>query len=135
MANVSRTRTVFRVGLLLIGVAICFLLILFFVGLLLGPRRPGGKAQPLVTISKETTRLTEPLRADGYVDYIAALNQELSAGVTPENNAAVDLLYASGPEVIPANIRNNYLKLLGVPAPPKQGDYLKPLKDFETFGA
>jgi hypothetical protein len=134
MANVSRTRTVFRGGLLLMGVGICFMLLLFLLGLLLGPRRSGGKSRPQITISKETTRLTEPLRADGYVDYIAALNQELGAGVTPDNNAAVDLLYASGPEVISASIRKEYLKLLGVPAPPQQGDYLRPLKDFETFG-
>jgi len=134
MATVSRTRTVFRAGLGLMGVAICFLLLLFVLGLLLGPRRSGSKARPQITISKETTRLTEPLRADGYVDYIAALNQQLGAGVTPENNAAVDLLYASGPAVISASIGKEYFKLLGISPPPAQGNYLRPLKDFETFG-
>ena len=45
--------------------------------------RPAGGAMPPpsqkrrvpFTISKETTYITEPLREDGYVDYVAALNQ------------------------------------------------------------
>ena len=50
---------------------------------------------PLV-ISKETTYITEPLRSDGTPDYVAALNQRLSKGVTPENNAAVLFWKAAG---------------------------------------
>jgi hypothetical protein len=41
-----------------------------------------------VTISYDTTRITAPLTPQGYPDYLAALNAELSKGVTPENNAA-----------------------------------------------
>ena len=33
-----------------------------------------SKPRVLVTISKETTYITGPLRKDGYVDYVAALN-------------------------------------------------------------
>ncbi|MFP6600890.1 MAG: hypothetical protein VB862_00040, partial [Pirellulaceae bacterium] len=41
------------------------------------------------TVSKETTRITSPLRKDGYVDYLAAINVLSSRGVTPENNVFV----------------------------------------------
>jgi hypothetical protein len=58
-----------------------------------------------VTISKETTYITEPLRPDGYPDYLAALDQRRSEGVTPENNAAVPLMRALGPGIISKNIR------------------------------
>ena len=63
--------------------------------------KPNEKTKPkpsvLVTISKETTYITEPLRPDGYPDYLAALNGELSKGVTPENNSAVLFWKALGP--------------------------------------
>src|SRR4051812_16314697 len=41
------------------------------------------------TVGKETTRIVGPLRADGTVDYVAAVNELLSKGVTPENNGFV----------------------------------------------
>ena len=55
------------------------------------------KPHVLVTISEETTRITEPLREDGYVDYVAALNELSGRDVTPENNAAVLFWQAVGP--------------------------------------
>ena len=42
---------------------------------------------PFLSISKETTIITEPLRSDGTPDYVAAINARYSKGVTPENNA------------------------------------------------
>jgi hypothetical protein len=45
-------------------------------------------------ISKETTYYTKPLRADGTIDYVEAINERLSQGVTRENNAAIPLLVA-----------------------------------------
>ena len=39
-----------------------------------------------ITISPETTYITEPLLPDGRVDYYGAINRILSEGVTPENN-------------------------------------------------
>jgi hypothetical protein len=77
-----------------------------------------------ITISKETTYITEPLRADGYPDYVAALNQRMSEGVTPENNAAVLLQQAFGPNEIPKKLRVNYFQQLGVAPLPEKGDYL-----------
>jgi hypothetical protein len=52
---------------------------------------PQGDAPPVprLTVSRATTFVTEPLRADGTPDYAAWLNRKYSAGVTPENNAAL----------------------------------------------
>ena len=132
----SRSRLVFRAFLVLFALGVCLLLLMFLLGLALSPRggAAGGQGRPAITISKETTHLTEPLRPDGYVDYLAAINAEQSAGVTPENNAAVDLVYATGPGTISPSIRREYFRRLGVAPPPEQGDYLRPLKDFETIG-
>jgi hypothetical protein len=84
---------------------------------------PAAKPRILVTISKETTCITEPLHPDGYPDYVAALNQRMSKGVTPENNAAVPFWQAMGPAEIPQACRQRYLKTLGIPSLPDQGDY------------
>lgn len=43
------------------------------------------------TVSPQTTILVEPLRPDGSVDYVAAINRDLGRGVTVQNNAAVAL--------------------------------------------
>ena len=58
--------------------------------------RPAAGRRVAVTISKGTTYLTSPLRPDGYVDYVAAVNARYGQGVTPENNAAVLLWKATG---------------------------------------
>jgi hypothetical protein len=77
---------------------------------------------PLV-ISKETTYITQPLRSDGSPDYLGALNQRLSEGVTPENNAAVLFWRAAGPGILPSQLRRHYFQMLGVPPPPETGEY------------
>ena len=52
-------------GLLLIG--------LFLLTVIVSPSRAWSASKhPLATISKETTYITEPLRLDGYPDYLAA---------------------------------------------------------------
>ncbi|PQO47319.1 hypothetical protein [Blastopirellula marina] len=51
-----------------------------------------------IQIGKETTFIEEPLNDQGNVDYLAAMNARLSDGVTPENNAVVELWLAAGPE-------------------------------------
>jgi hypothetical protein len=80
-------------------------------------------AKVKVTIGKETTYITEPLRADGYPDYVAALNERLSKGVTPENNAVL-LVQALGPEIIPKATREETFKRLGIDQLPAKGDYI-----------
>ncbi|MFP6602605.1 MAG: hypothetical protein VB862_08765 [Pirellulaceae bacterium] len=90
-------------------------------------------AKPVFTVSKETTYVTGPLRKDGTVDYVAALNAAFSRAVTVENNAAVLLSQAVGPneieawENMPSNlvaeIRTEYFKRLGIAPLPLQGNY------------
>jgi hypothetical protein len=84
---------------------------------------PSAKSGARVTISKETTYITEPLRADGYPDYAAARNQLLRRGATPENNAAVLLWKAIGPKNIPKESRDEFFRMLAVPVLPETGDY------------
>ncbi len=86
------------------------------------------KPRAKITVSKETTFVTEPLREDGYVDYVAALNQAASEGVTPENNAAVLLWQALGPADIPEGGRERFFRLLGIRPLPENGDYFVALK-------
>jgi len=103
-------------------------LFLLWIVLLLWPEGP--HQGPRFTISKETTYLTEPLRPDGFVDYVAALNQRASQGVTPENNAVVLFWQAVGPKEIPPQYREEYFKLLGIPPLAETGDYLVPFDEF-----
>ena len=51
---------------------------------------------------------------DGYPDYVAALNQRCSRGVTPENNAAVLAWKAVGPKPVEQQRRKQYFAMLGI---------------------
>ncbi|MGD0898188.1 MAG: alpha/beta hydrolase [Thermoguttaceae bacterium] len=85
--------------------------------------QPAKRPSVAVTISKETTYITGPWRKDGYVDYVAALNERCSKGITPENNAAVPFLKAMGPgEILPYH-RDEYCRMLGIRPLPEKGDY------------
>ncbi|MEN6406231.1 MAG: hypothetical protein ABFC77_07160 [Thermoguttaceae bacterium] len=96
-------------------------------------RRPAQPAKPttLVTISKRTTYLTEPLRSDGYPDYAAALDQRLRRGVTPDHNAVVLFWQAIGPGGIKRENREKYFGKLGIATPPEKGDYFVDLFEFD----
>ena len=83
-----------------------------------------------ITISKETTFITEPLRADGYVDYEAALNELASKGVTRENNAAVLLAQAFDPYEIGEQIRERFFRMLGVSPLVGKGKYFEWFQHF-----
>jgi hypothetical protein len=89
----------------------------------------GEKPKPKITISKETTYITEPLRPDGYPDYVAALNQRASKGVTPENNAAVLLLKALGPGIVSEKSRKDTFRLLDIDDLPSEGEYIVDQKE------
>src|SRR5262249_30968825 len=78
--------------------------------------------KPRFTVGKETTHVTGPLRKDGTIDYAAALNQRLSRGVTPDNNAAVLFWKALGPHPEGATMPPAFFKWLGY-RPPERGDY------------
>jgi hypothetical protein len=72
---------------------------------------------PALTISRETTFILQPLRADGTPDYVAWLDKEYGTGVTPENNAALPLMRLFRIEV-PEEIR----RLMGAgPTAPAAG--------------
>lgn len=65
-----------------------------------GQTNPKGKFRTIEP-AKDVTYFTEPLDANGNVDYFAALNIHLSKGITPENNAAALLWQVFGIERIP----------------------------------
>jgi hypothetical protein len=61
-------------------------------------------------LGKETTFVTAPLDAGGYIDYAAALNEHWRRGVTPENNANVLLWKALGPHPKGATMPDEFFK-------------------------
>src|SRR5437763_6090316 len=81
-------------------------------------KKPRGK----FTVSKETTFVTGPLDKDGYIDYVAALNEQLSKGITPENNANVVIFRAFGPHPEGGNMPTEFFKRLGY-EPPENAEY------------
>jgi hypothetical protein len=85
---------------------------------------------PGFTIGKDTTYVTGPVDADGLIDYETALNQKLSEGVTPENNANVLLWKAFGPHPEGSNLPADYFRWLGIEPPPEGGDYFIDLSRF-----
>lgn len=76
------------------------------------------------TVSKETTRITEPLKSDGTVDYAAALNARLREGLAPEDNAGTFLIKAFGYSEIPEAHRKKFFESLGAGQPnPLEGSF------------
>ena len=75
-----------------------------------------------ILISKETTRILQPLDGDGYVDYPAAVNRLGGDGVTTENNAAVLLIRACRAVEFKGETRARFFRLLGIQPPPAAGD-------------
>src|SRR5688572_27461172 len=87
----------------------------------------GEKGEPRFTVGKETTYVSGPVDADGYINYVTALNERLKEGVTPANNANVLFWQAFGPQperpyksAMPAG----YFELMGIEVPPEDGHYL-----------
>ena len=90
-----------------------------------------GTPRPKITVSKQTTCVTGPLRPDGYVDYVAAINARYSQGVTVENNAAVLLCRALGPgQFEHPETRSQFFQRLGIAEPPRKGHYLVAVREF-----
>jgi hypothetical protein len=88
------------------------------------------KRKGTITVGKETTYITGPLDQDGHVDYAAALNERLSKGVTPDNNANVLLWKALGPRPDEKTIPAEYFRRMGVAAPPERGAYFIDLHQY-----
>ncbi len=92
---------------------------------------PPKKPTPKFTLGKDTTVITEPLTADGYLDYETALNDRLRGKIKPEANAVVGLFAATGPKPEGGELPDDFFKALGIPRPPEKGDYL--VKHFQFF--
>lgn len=86
--------------------------------------------KPSFTVGRDTTRITEPLDTEGYVDYPTALNNQLREGVTPDNNANVLLLLAFGPRPEGAPLAPEFYEALGIAPPPETGNYFVKLSDY-----
>jgi hypothetical protein len=93
-------------------------------------KKEQDKKKPGFTISKETTYVTGPLREGGYIDYVAALNERMKQGVTPENNAMVLLVRALGPVIDGSKLSDRYFKELGCEKLPAEGKYFRDFKQF-----
>lgn len=93
---------------------------------------PKAVRKPNFTISKETTYVTEPVDSDGCINYADALNERLSKGVTPANNANVLLWKAMGPkpELDNRHMPAKYFQLIGIEEPPENGEYFIRLKKY-----
>jgi len=78
-----------------------------------------------ITVGRDTTYLTAPLREDGTIDYLAAVNAAASKGVTADNNAAIPVLKAIGPELIDAEVREKTLAMLKVSPASLPGPHLR----------
>src|ERR1700747_1890504 len=77
------------------------------------------------TVGPYTTYVTGPLDKHGYVDYVTALNERLSKGIAPENNANVLICQALGPRPEDdTTTPPEYFQWLGIESPPEQGEYL-----------
>jgi hypothetical protein len=87
---------------------------------------------PALRIHEDVTRITGPLDAEGYIDFEAALNERLSAGVTPDNNAAVPLWQAIGPKPSGnCTLHPDFWVALGIEPPPEEGKYFQDYSSWE----
>jgi hypothetical protein len=100
------------------------------------PTQPTGKPQPRITPSRTRTKAVSPLDDDGYVDYVAALNEVYSRHVTPENNAGLLLVRASRIEGLGPAERKRFFELLHCEPLPEEGVFLTDLEEYvqKRFG-
>jgi hypothetical protein len=82
-----------------------------------------GGARPQFTVSRATTFFTKPIRADGSIDFVAAINRRFGQGVKPQENACAYLHRAFGPI---QDLPRSFYAELGIERPPARGRYLQP---------
>src|SRR5262245_37060712 len=81
------------------------------------------------TIGKSTTYVTGPVDASGHIDYAAALNERLSKGVTPENNANVAIWKVLGPKPTDGKpVGPEFFAKMKMEVLPVSGDYYVSLR-------
>jgi hypothetical protein len=101
------------------------LLLLLFLYQLFGPNPP-------ISISKQTTHITEPLGPDGLPDYEQFVLDISREGVTPENNAAVLLWQALFPGEVDPQFHAALAAELGLEAIPSEEEALTALSHATT---
>ncbi len=84
-------------------------------------------SNPKIRVSKQTTYISEPLRADSLPDYEEYLRQKLREGVTPENNAAVLTFQALWPSGLEPQQYEPVVKELGLDRIPSAESAMQPL--------
>jgi hypothetical protein len=72
-----------------IALGIAFIVLCSALALGIGDLAAQAQPEPKFPLSKETTYVTGPLDAEGYIDYEAALNERLGKDVAPDMNANV----------------------------------------------
>lgn len=72
-------------------------------------------ALPAIRVSKKTTFVLGPLREDGGVDFAAAINERISKGVAPENNAAVLIAQVAARSELSPEYQAVLYEKLGIP--------------------
>lgn len=82
-----------------------------------------------VTVSRETTYVTRPLKADGTPDYERYFLETCRQGVTPENNAAVPLFEAMWPGALEPPQYEAVAHELGLPHVPSKTGTLQDVRD------
>ena len=97
---------------------------------LLAPLAAGAEPTPRVPPGPATTFLDGPLDADGWVDYEAAVNARLGAGVTPATNFVAAFAAAVGPTPDRGRLPAEFYQALGMPEPADGGPYLIDLHGF-----
>ncbi len=83
------------------------------------------QAQPF-KIGSDTTFVPGPVSNDGTIGYAAAINQRVRAKTKCEENAAVCIIRALGPNVPEFKCEPNLLEEFGMQRPPVHSDYLQP---------
>ncbi len=94
-----------------IGSGVVFVLIVGTVVLFL---RTVQERQRHIRVGNDSTFVSGPVDVGGYVDYVAAVNEEFSVGVTRENNAAVVLVQATGIKGVTPPHQAAFLSALGL---------------------
>jgi len=94
-----------------------------------------------IRIEKEITYFQEPLREEGIINYTAAVNQQASEGVSPENNVVVPLARIIGPNMfrhgfLPSaendadELTVAYFKKLGIEFPNSEDEFFLSLAHY-----
>ncbi len=81
--------------------------------------------KPPFTVAKDTTAITSPLNADGTVDYVAAINERVGSGVTPDQNGWVLWVQVSGKEDLPQKTRDTMYQMAAGTTIPETGPFLQ----------